>query len=307
MITHYFRTVKDTEIKKIDAPRTGVWTHVVDPTDEDIEYLVKEFALDEATLQDARDFFEVPRMEKSGGVNYFFTRYPFDQAEEDVDTAPLLIAMGESFVLTVSPHEVPQFKRFIDGKEEVHTTQKAKLFIQLMSAVTTSFERRLVKLRRSVHKDRARLRTIGNQEIVRFVNYEHQLNDFVSSVVPTTTWLNQVTTGNYMQLYKEDAQLMEDLLIANTQLVDSARSVLKTIQNVRTATEAILANNLNATIRTLTVLTIVLTIPTIVASLYGMNIPLPLSDHPYGFWLVLVFIAMVVSLVVWIFKRIKWL
>lgn len=307
MITHYFRTVKDEEIKVLETPRSGVWTHVVKPTDEEIAFLVQEFALDEATLEDARDFFEVPRMEKSGGVTYFFTRYPFDQEDEDVDTAPLMIAMGESFVLTVSPRQVPQFKRFIDGKEEIHTTQKAKLFIQLMSSITTSFEQRLVKLRRNVHRDRARLRNIGNKEIVRFVNYEHQLNDFVSAVVPTTTWLNQVTTGSYMQLYKEDVQLMEDLMIANSQLVESSRSVLKTIQNVRNATETILTNNLNSTIRTLTVLTILLTIPTIVASLYGMNIKLPLSDHPYGFWLVLVFITMVVTLVVWVFKRYRWL
>ncbi|MCA9366301.1 hypothetical protein KC722_01845, partial [Candidatus Kaiserbacteria bacterium] len=205
------------------------------------------------------------------------------------------------------PREVPQFKRFIDGKEAIHTTQKAKLFIQMMGAITTSFERKLVGLRRSVHRDRARLRSIGNKEIVRFVNYEHQLNDFVAAVVPTTTWLNQITGGNYMQMYTEDVELMEDLMIANSQLVESARSVLKTIQNVRGASEAILTNNLNATIRTLTVLTILLTIPTIVASLYGMNVPLPLAEHPYGFWLIMVFIAMVVSLVVWSFKRIKWL
>lgn len=307
MITHYFRTVKDEEIKILDAPRSGVWTHVVKPTDEEIDFLVHELDLDRVTLEDARDFFEVPRMEKSGGVTYFFTRYPFDQEEEDVDTAPLMIAMGESFVLTVSPRQVPQFKRFVEGKETIHTTQKAKLFIQMMTAITVSFEQRLIKLRRSVHKDRAQLRHIGNKEIVRFVNYEHQLSDFVSAVVPTTAWLNQVTTGNYMQLYSEDLQIMEDLMIDNSQLVESARSVLKTIQNVRNATEAILTNNLNATIRTLTVLTILLTIPTIIASLYGMNIPLPLADHPYGFWLVLVLISMVVSLVVWVFKRYRWL
>ena len=307
MITHYFRTLKDTELKTLDSPRSGVWTHVVEPTADDIEYLTKEFALDQTILEDAQDFFEVPRMERSGGVTYFFTRYPFDQEEEDVDTAPLLIVMGESFVLTVALKEVPQFKRFLDGKEEIYTTQKAKFFIQIMTAVTNSYERKLVKLRRAVHKDRARLRVIGNREIVRWVNYEHELNDMVTALVPTNAWLNQVTSGNYMQLYNEDIELMEDLMIDNSQLVDSARSVLKTIQNVRTASEAILTNNLNASIRTLTVLTILLTIPTIIASLYGMNITLPLSAHPYAFWLVAVFILMVVSLVVWLFKRNNWL
>jgi magnesium transporter len=307
MITHYFRTLKDTELKTLDEPRSGVWTHVVGASDEEIEYLTKEFALDEAVLLDAQDFFEVPRLERSGGVTYFFARYPYEQQEEDVDTAPLLIVMGESFVITIALKDVPQFQRFIDGKEVIHTTQKAKFFIQLIGTITRSYERKLVRLRRAVHRDRVRLRHVGSRQIVRFVDYEHELNDMMSAVVPMNAWLQQVTTGTYMQLYNEDIELMEDLMIANSQLLDSARSVLKTLQNVRTASEAILTNNLNATIRTLTILTILLTIPTIIASLYGMNIALPLMEHPHAFWLVTLAILTVVSLVIWTFRRMKWL
>jgi len=215
--------------------------------------------------------------------------------------------MGESFVITISQEEVPQFKRFLEGREEIHTTQKAKFFIQIMTAITASFEGKLVKLRRAVHRDRGQLRMIGNKEIVRFVNYEHELNDMITAMVPTNTWLQQVTTGNFMQLYNDDVEFMEDLMIANSQMVESARSVLKTIQNVRNASEAILTNNLNSTIRTLTIITIILTIPTIVASLYGMNISLPLADFRYAFWVVMAFILAIVSLVVWMFKRNKWL
>jgi magnesium transporter len=139
------------------------------------------------------------------------------------------------------------------------------------------------------------------------VNYEHELNDMISSVVPTNAWLQQVTGGNYMQLFNEDVELMEDLMIANSQLIDSARSILKTIQNIRTATEAILTNKLNATIQRLTILTIILTIPTIIASLYGMNVPLPLAGNPMAFWMVLVLILFVVMSVVLVFRRGNWL
>ncbi len=307
MITYYFRTLKDAELKKLDAPRAGVWVHVVKPTETELESLIKEFALDDAILEDITDFFEVPRMERSGGVGYYFTRYPFDQNEEDVDTAPLLIVMGESFVITISPKEVPQFKQFIDGREAVHTTQKAKLFIQIMTALTESFEKKLVRLRRAVHRDRAELRQIGNREIVRFVNYEHELNDMIAAVVPTNTWLRQVTTGNYMALYNDDIELMEDLMIDNSQMVESARSVLKTIQNVRGASEAILTNNLNATIKTLTIITILLTIPNIVSSLYGMNVLLPGMNNVWSFWVIIGVILAVVAAALFMFKRSKWL
>jgi len=307
MITHYFKTLKDSELKKIDDVRTGVWTHVVSPTQEEIEQVVEVYGLDEAIVADVQDFFEVPRMEKSGSATYFFTRYPFDEKDEDIDTAPLLIVIGESFVLTIAQREVPQFTMFVSGKVEIQTTQKAKFFIQIMDALTKSYEYELVHLRKAVHSDRTRLRKIGNREIERLVNYEHELNDMIASVVPTNAWLQQVTSGNYMQLFNEDVELMEDLMIANSQLVDSARSVLKTIQNIRTATEAILTNKLNTTIRTLTILTIILTIPTIVASLYGMNVPLPLAENPMAFWMILVFIVVTATGVVVVFKKSEWL
>lgn len=307
MITHYFKTLKDSELKEIAVPRTGTWTHVVSPTDEELDEITAEYALDGSTLADIRDFFEVPRMEKSGNATYFFTRYPFDEKHEDIDTAPLLIVVGESFVLTVAQREVPQFKSFFSGKKEIQTTQKAKFFIQIMDVLTKSFELELVRLRKAVHSDRSRLRKIGNREIERLVSYEHELNDMIASVVPTNAWLQQVTRGNYMQLYNEDVVLMEDVMIANSQLVDSARSVLKTIQNIRTATEAILTNKLNATIQTLTILTIILTIPTVVASLYGMNVPVPLSDNPFAFWIILTGILLAVSIVILIFKKGRWL
>ncbi len=307
MITHYFKTLKDTELKEVDTIRAGVWTHVVAPTEDELAKVVEEYGLDEAIVVDIQDFFEVPRMEKSGGATYFFTRYPFDEKDEDIDTAPLLIIMGESYVVTIAMREVPQFASFIKGKTDVHTTQKARFFIQIMDTLTKSFEYELIRLRKSVHSDRTKLRRIGNREIVRLVNYEHELNDMIAAVVPTNAWLQQVTTGNYMQLFSEDVELMEDVMIANSQLIDSARSVLKTIQNIRSATESIMANKLNRTIQTLTVLTIILTIPTIIASLYGMNVPLPLSEHPFAFWMVLTVIVIAVMTVIFIFKKSRWL
>lgn len=307
MITHYFKTVKDSELKVLDTIRAGVWTHVVDPSEEELQGVINEYGLDEAIVDDIRDFFEVPRMERSGSATYFFTRYPFDEKDEDIDTAPLLIVVGESYVITIAMRMVPQFHEFIEGKTIVQTTQKAKFFIQIMDVLTKSYEYELVHLRKSVHSDRSRLRKIGNKEIEKLVNYENELNDMIASVVPTNAWLQQVTTGNYMQLFNEDVELMEDLMIANSQLVDSARSVLKTIQNIRTATEAILTNKLNATIQRLTILTIILTIPTIIASLYGMNVTLPLAANPLAFWMVLTAIMLVVVVVVVLFKRNEWL
>ena len=307
MITYYFRTIKDESLKEVDDLRTGVWIHAVSPSDTELADLFSKLALDEDLIEDVQDFFEVPRFERTGGATFFFTRYPYNEKKEDTDTAPLAIVMGESFVLTIVQREIPQFKAFLSGKEEIHTTQKTKLFIQMMQEITVSYEKQLIVLRRNVHKDRARLRKIGNREIEKFVTYEHKLSDMITAIVPTNTALGKVMKGNHMQMYSDDVEMMEDLIIDNTQLIESARSVLNTIQNVRNATEAILTNNLNSTIKTLTVLTILLTIPTIVASIFGMNVPIPLQNSPHAFWGVMGIIVASVTFVVWYFRKNEWL
>lgn len=307
MITYYFRAVKDKELQSIDKPRAGVWAHAVAPTEEELKTLKSEFSLDESILADAQDFFEMPRFERAGGAMYFFIRYPFEDTDEDIDTAPMLIVMGESYVLTITQRDVRFLKSLTDGKREIHTTQKTKLFLQIMSSLTSEYEKELVRMRRAVHRDKVRLRNIRMRDIERLVKYESTLNDIVSALVPTNAWLQQVLSGNYLQLFNEDVELVEDLMIANNQLVDSAKSVLKTIQNVRSAYEAILTNTLNSTIKMLTAFTILLTIPMIIASLYGMNVPLPLGNHPSAFWLVMVLIVTLVSLAGYFFGKSGWL
>ena len=306
MITYYFRTVKDTELKKISDIRNGVWIHVESPTEEELTSLTNRILLDSNILEDAQDFFEVPRLERAGGMTYFFTRYPFNEQEEDIDTAPLLIVMGEAFVMTIAQRPVPQFESFINGKIIAYTTQKTKLFIQMMEMITESFERQLISLRRAVQRDRVKLRKISNQEIVRFVNHEHKLNDMVAAVLPTNVALQQIMSGHHMQIFDDDRELIDDLRIDNDQVVDSARILLKTIQNVRSASEAILANNLNNRIKTLTVLTILLTIPMVISSLYGMNVPLPFAGSVYAFEIVVGVVIVAVGLMVWYFKRNEW-
>jgi magnesium transporter len=306
MVNYYFRTLKDDSLKQTEELRNGVWIHANSPDREDLESLAERLNLDMSILEDSLDFFEVPRLEKSGGITYFFTRYPYKDDQEDTDTAPLMIVMGEAFVMTVVQREIPQFQPFFTEQIKVYTTQKTKLFIQMMEVVTESFEKQLIALRRGVHKDRAKLRRVGSKEIVRFVNYENKLNDMVGAVMPTNVSLQQVMGGSYMQIFSEDKEMIDDLRIDNEQVVDSARILLKTIQNIRNASEAILANNLNNRIKTLTVLTILLTIPTIISSLYGMNVSLPFANSEYAFLFVLFIVAGLVASLVWYFKKNEW-
>jgi len=306
MITYYFRTIKDSELKTINEPRTGIWIHVTAPTVDDILLLKTQYGLDEDILEDAQDFFEVPRVERVGALTYFFTRYPYHDHANDADTAPLMIVVGETFVLTLAPRPVPLLDAVVTGRVPIVTTQKSKLFIQFMTLVIKSFDIELIRLRKAVNKDRGRLREIGMRGVERLVAFENRLNGVVEALIPTSQWLGLVAKGNYLQLYSDDLEDMQDLVIDSNQVVDSARSVLKTLQNMRGGLEAILSARLNNSLSVLTVLTILLTVPLVIASLYGMNVPLPLQDLRWTFLLIIGINIAVVTLLVVLFKKKQW-
>jgi len=150
------------------------------------------------------------------------------------------------------------------------------------------------------------LRKIGPREIERLVQYETKLNSMVDALIPTNDWLQHVPKGNYMQLYNDDVEMMEDLEIANSQLVNSARSVLKTIQNIRSGVEAIMSSRLNNSLRVLTVLTILLMVPQVIFSLYGMNVDLPFQQNTYTFTYLAIANILILGILVAIFKRKNW-
>ncbi len=308
MITHYFTSDPKREREVLSEPRTGVWTHVVAPTAEELDLLIHEYRLDETIIEDIKDVFEVPRFEQDGSTSYFFTRYPYDVKDVDVDTAPILIILGETFLITIAEAEdVPFLAPFRVGKREFATTQKTTLFLEFMYELVGTYERKLTRIRKRVYRDMGRVRDIGSRDIQRLVFMEQELNETMSALVPTFGWLQQLTKGNYIQMFSDDREFLDDVLIANTQLIDSTNSILKTIQNIRNASEAILTQNLNATIRRLTAFTIVLTIPTLISSVFGMNVPLPLEGNPHASLYIGGFIIVVVFVTIYFFRSNRWI
>ncbi len=306
MINYYFRTIKDVSLKTLPESRTGVWVHVVAPTEAELDELAVKFGLERDILADATDFYEVPRMEREAGATYFFTRYPYKDPKEGSATAPLLIVVGESFVLTIALQAVEPLESFHGENTTIYTTQKTKLFIAFMEALTRAFDRELVRLRKAVHKDRVRLRSIGTREIERLVAYENTLNSMVDALIPTNAWLQQLTKAGQLQLFADDVEAMEDLVIANGQVVNSARSILKNIQNIRSASEAIMSSRLNHALRILTVLTILLTVPLVIASLYGMNVPLPGQDSTLAFGIIISLNVVILTVLAYVFRKNHW-
>lgn len=306
MIKIYHKAVREQGLSELQAFKVGSWVYVQDPTPEELNELETTYKLDRGLLGDALDPNEVPRLEHAEGVTYVFTRVPMREAKTIV-TVPLLIGVGENFLITVCKKELPFLNRFLEGKVSFFTTQKSRLFTQLISEINLGYQAFLKEISREVRSVTVRFERIENRDIIRFVMFEGVLNDFIAALIPTNRILESILTGRYFKLYEQDQELTEDVFLANGQVMEACKSNLKTIMNFREAYSTIMTNNLNRVIKLLTSLTVVLAIPTMIASFFGMNVPLPFAESPYAFWGILGLTLPVAILALAIFMSKRWL
>lgn len=306
MIKIYQKTIRDREVKAIDSFKVGSWINVHNPTEEEIKALAAEHSLEESLLKDALDPYEVPRIEIEKKAAYVFTRVPYGE-ETKISTAPLLIVIGENFVLTLSDKSLPFLEEFLTGKVDFSTTQKTKLFLQIFSQIVSTYNNSLTQISRRVRGVGIRLEEIKNKDIAQLVALEGVLNDFLAALVPTNTILTNLLSGRFFTLYEEDKDLIEDFSLGIGQLVETCKSNLKTMVNIREAYSTIVTNNLNRIIRLLTALTVIIAIPTMVFSLFGMNVVLPGAHSPHALFWILSGTGFVTILLLATFIKNRWL
>jgi len=308
MIKHYFQSPTNKSIKKIEKQKKGSWIMAYDVTPEDVEYLIS-LGFDELLIEDANDYFEVPRFENEDNVNYLFTRYVVQAQGGELSTAPLLIAVSEKYFLTVSHRKVEFLDDFASGRKKGFiTTQKATSVIMMIESIAQKYNKSIMSIRRTMLQHFGNVDSIKEQDIIDFVVLEGRVADYTSALMPTESALiDMLKRKRTLELHDGDIDLIEDLVQDFAQLIESAKGVSKTIQNVRNAHSSILANKLNRTMKTLTAVTIILTIPTIVASVFGMNIWLPLSNSPLSFLFVIGIIVVATLLMARWVRSSKWM
>jgi len=306
MIKIYQKTIRDRNLRLIAAPKIGSWIYVEDPSEDEIQFLTNKLFLKESLLRDALDPNEVPRMEIEKGSIYVFTRIPYGGAD-NIYTAPLLIIISERLLVTLSPKPLPFLDDFLGGKVAFSTTQKTKLLLQLFSRLVASYNQFLTDISRRVRRLGIRLEEITNKEIAQLVAFEGVLNDFLSALVPTNTILGNLLSSKFLKLYEEDKELIEDLILSIGQLVEICKSNLKTMVNIRESYSTIMTNNLNRVIKLLTALTVILAVPTMIASFFGMNVALPGAGSPHAFVWILGFTVLIAGLLLLVFIRNRWL
>lgn len=154
----------------------------------------------------------------------------------------------------------------------------------MVEAISTQYQRRVATINRQMRAATDSIHTLRVNDIATLAEYERKLNDYLDALIPMNWAIERLLATQKLRLKADDKEDVEDISIDLEQVIARCKSLLRTITNVRDSYRAVMDTRLNETIRLLTVITVALTIPTMIAGLYGMNVPVPGADNPLMFW-----------------------
>jgi magnesium transporter len=301
----YYLLHKNRALREIRSFKKTTWVNVTDPTNEELERLSERFHLEFGHLKDALDENEVPRFEEEDQCAYFYTRVPLT-TDTLYTTKPVLFILHPSAIFTVSKFDLPFFGKLIAEKNVAHATS-VEMFIRFLNEIVNHYSNAISKINKNTNSTTINIDNINNHDIVTLVIYEQILNEFLNAIIQTNAYLKVFITNKRYIKKEEDQDLIEDLFLATGQLIELSKSSVHQVQNIREAYSAIMTNNLNRVIKFFTALTVVFTIPMIIASIYGMNIKLPFENHPYAFVIIIVGILSLSFGAIYVFQKRRWL
>ena len=287
------------------------WINVILPTDDDNRYLVQEAGIPESFLKDIEDVDERSRMELEEGWMMMILRIPYKVDDSSIPfiTVPLGIIIKGDVFITICHYQVemiPDFIHYINRKSvQVSTTWDLVFRLFLSSSVW--YQKCLKQINTQMNMAEQELeRSIRNEELQRLLKIEKSLVFFITSLRGNDNLLMKMKNLKSQRKYF-DEDLVEDVEIEQRQAQDTARIHSDILSGTMDAYASVISNNLNIVMKRMTSVSIILMIPTLIASLYGMNVPNGLEENPWGFVLVIV-VSILISVICYkFFKWRRWL
>ena len=300
-------------LTKLESPVTGSWINVGDPTPEEIAYLTEEIEIFPDLINYSLDLDEMPRIERDEdeGHTFILLRIPHFQGENvDVPyaTIPLGIILVDGVVVTVCRHETDILKPLLNGKYRGLKTGKRYRFVLYLFLETAL---RYLSHLRDINKATESLedqlqKSTRNREVLGLLKYQKSLTYFATALRSNEVMMERVQRMKLFNQYEEDADLLEDVITENQQAIQMTGIATEILSGMMDAFASIISNNLNGVMKGLAALTIILNLPTIVASFYGMNVKLPGEEHPLAFLTVLGLAVGLTAIATFIFYKRDW-
>ncbi|HSK89157.1 MAG TPA: magnesium transporter CorA family protein [Anaerolineales bacterium] len=307
MLTIYKTTEQGLE--QLESMANGAWVKAVDPTPAEIQKLV-DWGIDADYINYSLDLDEMPRMDRDDEYTFFLIRIPHSQPESDIPytTIPLGIMIKGNIIVTICRYEKEMFKVLANGKYRLLKTGKRYRFaLYIFLETATRYLAHLREINRMTEAIEDKLqKSTHNRELMELLKYQKSLTYFSTALRSNEVMMERVQRTQIFNYYEEDQDLLEDVLTENQQAIQMTSINTEILSSMMDAFASIISNNLNSVMKILAAITIMISLPTIVASFYGMNMDLPFQTHPFAFWLTVGISAVLIGIAALIFYRRDW-
>jgi magnesium transporter len=278
----------------------GCWIDLVSPTDEELEQVSGELAIPLDLLKGPLDEEEKSRIDVEDGLTHVIVDIPVLVREEDqrgYETIPLGMLLHPDYLITTCLRPNPILGEFERGVVKGFATfWKTRFLLQILQRVSAFYLRYLGRIDRETDKVERELRaSMKNAEIFDLLGLQKSLVYFTTSLRSNEMVLQKLLRTKTIKMYEEDEDLLEDVIVENKQASEMAKIYTDILTGMMDAFTSVISNNLNQVMKLLTSLTIILSIPTIVAAFYGMNVKLPFQSYAHAFTITIA-IAFVISI-----------
>lgn len=297
------------KLNQVDTIEKGCWINAINPSEQEIQFLVQKLDLDLDFIKDPLDDEERSRIEIEGEHTLIIVDIPIvandDTGNTIFDTIPIGMIISSNTFVTICLSENPIFERFIYQKVKgFFTFKKTRFALQLLHTSSTYYLRYLKQINRKTNEIEAELhQSTRNQELFTMLNLEKSLVYFTTSLKANKIVMQKILKGNVLKMYEDDEDLLEDVIIENKQAIEMAEVYSNILSGMMNTFASVISNNLNIVMKFLTSITIILSIPTMVSSFFGMNVHIPLAKIPHAFPIVIGISALLSSTIAFIFWK----
>jgi magnesium transporter len=308
----YFKNIEHQTIA-IDKPEDGAWINVLPPLrQEEFTELSESLEIPIDFLKDSLDIDERSRYEIDDNVKLIVIKTPtennsFNDSDAFYITIPICIILTHNQIVTVNSFENEAIKKFLTTFQNRNPDKKNMMVLKIFEKVINNFQDHLkeINMRRNTLEHKLYVAN-RNEELLQLMRIQKSLVYFLTALRSNELLMMKMVRTNFLQLNEDEKDFLDDLIVETSQALEMANTYTNILSSTLDAFASIISNNQNEVLKRLTTLTIVLTVPTLIASIYGMNVPIPYKDTPYAFWIPVIISLMILIVVGWNYiKRVK--